>query len=144
MEKNKLISKYRDAEIAHIPNIETYKKIYNQSIKYPEDFWGTQAKRLDWYDQWKKVANNNFTTAQIKWFEGGILNATYNCLDRHIEKGFGKQTAIIWEGNNPSEDATYTYLELLTHVCRFSNVLKSFLGFNAALVLSPLPFALIK
>lgn len=63
--------------------------------------------------------------AQIKWFEGGTLNACYNCLDRHVEAGHGDETAVIWEGNDPSEDKTYSFSELLTEVKKFSNVLKS-------------------
>ena len=68
---------YRDAKKAHIPNIQTYKERYDRSIKNPEGFWAEQAERLDWYKKWDKVADNDFSKAQIKWFEGGKLNASY-------------------------------------------------------------------
>ena len=122
---NVFTTKYRDANKAHIPNIGTYKTMYDQSIKNPDKFWAEQSKRLDWFEKWKEVSNNDFTKGQIKWFEGGKLNASYNCLDRHVEAGSGNETAIIWEGNDPTEDKSYTYSELLAQVCQFSNVLKS-------------------
>ena len=124
--KTKAITpRYRDAKKAHIPNIQTYKKIYDRSIKDPDGFWEEQANRLSWYEKWNSVSNNDFTKAQIKWFEGGKLNASYNCLDRHVEAGHGNQTAIIWEGNDPSEDKSFSYSDLLTETCKFANVLKS-------------------
>ena len=98
--------------------------MYDHSIKDPDDFWEEQANRLSWYEKWGSVSNNDFTKAQIKWFQDGKLNASYNCLDRHIETGHGKQTAIIWEGNEPGEDKSFSYSELLTEVCKFANVLK--------------------
>ncbi len=116
---------YRDSKRAHIPNIKNYKEMYDKSIKDPERFWVEQAKRLDWFEEWGDISNNDFTKAQIKWFEGGKLNAAYNCLDRHVETGYGNQTALIWEGNDPSEDKSFSYSELLIEVCKFSNVLKS-------------------
>ncbi|SVE13073.1 uncharacterized protein METZ01_LOCUS465927, partial [marine metagenome] len=106
---NVFTTKYRDANKAHIPNIGTYKTMYDQSIKNPDKFWAEQSKRLDWFEKWKEVSNNDFTKGQIKWFEGGKLNASYNCLDRHVEAGSGNETAIIWEGNDPTEDKSYTY-----------------------------------
>ena len=84
---------YRDSEKSHIQNMDEYKNLYDRSIKDPEDFWAEQAERLDWYKKWDKVSNNDFTKAQIKWFEGGKLNVSYNCLDRHIKAGHGDQTA---------------------------------------------------
>ena len=116
---------YRDAEKAHIPNMETYRKIYDRSVKDPEGFWADQADRLDWYKKWDRVSNNDFTKAQIKWFEGGKLNVSYNCLDRHVEAGFGNQTALIWEGNDPTMDKSFSYTELLSEVSKFANVLKA-------------------
>ena len=80
---------------------------------------------MDWIKKWDTVSNNNFTKAKIKWFEGGKLNVSYNCLDRHIEAGFGNQTALIWEGNNPHTDKTLSYSEMLSEVSKFANVLKS-------------------
>ena len=116
---------YRDAEKAHIPNMNAYKKIYDKSVKDPEGFWAKQAERLDWMKKWDTVSNNDFTKAKISWFEGGKLNVSYNCLDRHIEAGFGNQTALIWEGNDPREDKALSYSEMLSEVSKFANVLKS-------------------
>ena len=116
---------YRDAEKAHIPNMETYRKIYDRSVKDPEGFWADQADRLNWYKKWDRVSNNDFTKAQIKWFEGGKLNVSYNCLDRHVKAGFGNQNALIWEGNDPTMDKSFTYTELLSEVSKFANVLKA-------------------
>ncbi len=116
---------YRDAEKAHIPNMTAYKKIYDKSVKDPDGFWAEQAERLDWIKKWGTVSNNNFTEAKIKWFEGGKLNVSYNCLDRHIEAGFGNQIALIWEGNDPHTDKKLSYSEMLSEVSKFANVLKS-------------------
>jgi len=116
---------YRDAEKAHIPNMNTYQEMYDKSVKDPDGFWAEQAERLDWIKKWDTVSNNDFTKAQIKWFEGGKLNVSYNCLDRHIEAGFGNQTALIWEGNDPREDKALSYSEMLSEVSKFANVLKS-------------------
>ena len=116
---------YRDVEKAHIPNMTAYKKIYDKSVKDPDGFWAEQAERLDWIKKWDTVSNNNFTEAKIKWFEGGKLNVSYNCLDRHIEAGFGNQTALIWEGNDPRTDKELSYSEMLSEVSKFANVLKS-------------------
>ena len=98
--------------------------MYDKSIKDPEGFWAEQAERLDWTKKWDKVSNNDFTKAQIKWFEGGKLNVSYNCLDRHIKAGYGDQTALIWEGNDPNTDTSLSYSELLLEVSKFANILK--------------------
>ena len=110
---------------AHVNSLEAYQTQYNESIKDPEGFWSTIAERLTWYQKWDTVSNYDFVKAQIKWFEGGKLNACYNCLDRHVEDGNGDETAIIWEGNDPSEDMTYSFTELLVEVKKFGNVLKA-------------------
>tara|TARA_Y100000590_G_scaffold15695_1_gene18809 strand:+ start:6551 stop:8503 length:1953 start_codon:yes stop_codon:yes gene_type:complete len=116
---------YKDSIKAHISNFDTYTNMYTDSIKHPDSFWGKQAEKLAWIKKWDTISNNDFTTAKINWFDGGKLNVTYNCLDRHVESGHGNETAIIWEGNDPKEDTTFTYSELLVEVCKFSNVLKS-------------------
>ena len=110
---------------AHVSSLEKYKDIYDSSVKDPDEFWADIAKRITWYKPWKKVRNFNFKEAKIKWFESGKLNVSYNCLDRHVESGNGDRTAIIWEGNNPSEDKRFTYNELLSKVKKFANVLKN-------------------
>ena len=94
---------------AHVNSLETYQERYAESIQAPETFWEKIAERLTWYKKWDTVRDYDFVKAQIKWFEGGTLNACYNCLDRHVEAGHGDATAIIWEGNDPSEDKTFQF-----------------------------------
>lgn len=110
---------------AHISSMEQYQKMYDESVADPERFWATVAERITWYKKWDTVREYDFVNANIKWFDGGKLNACYNCLDRHVEAGHGDATAIIWEGNSPDEDKTFTYSELLVQVKRFANVLKA-------------------
>ena len=110
---------------AHISSMEQYQKMYDESVADPERFWATVAERITWYKKWDTVREYDFVNANIKWFDGGKLNACYNCLDRHVEAGYGDATAIIWEGNSPDEDKTFTYSELLAQVKRFANVLKA-------------------
>ena len=110
---------------AHVNSLEAYQAQYAESVQDPEGFWATIAERLTWYQKWHTVRDYDFAKGDIKWFEGGTLNACYNCLDRHVETGHGDATAIIWEGNDPSEDKTYSYNELLAEVKKFANVLKS-------------------
>lgn len=110
---------------AHVNSLEAYHAQYAESIRDPEGFWETVAERLTWYQKWHTVRDYDFVNGEIKWFEGGTLNACYNCLDRHVAAGHGDATAIIWEGNDPSEDKTFTFDELLTEVKKFANVLKT-------------------
>ena len=110
---------------AHISSMEQYQKMYDESVADPEGFWSNVAERITWYKKWDTIREYDFVNANIKWFDGGKLNACYNCLDRHVEAGHGDATAIIWEGNNPDEDKTFTYSELLAQVKRFANVLKA-------------------
>ncbi len=102
-----------------------YEKHYQKSIDDPEGFWAEQAERLNWIKKWDRVKNTSFEgDISIKWFEGGILNVSANCLDRHLAKR-GDQTAILWEGDDPSQSKAITYREAHEEVCRFANVLKS-------------------
>ena len=110
---------------AHVNSLDAYQTQYAESIQDPEAFWATVAERLTWYQKWHTVSDYDFVSAEIKWFEGGTLNACYNCLDRHVEAGHGDATAIIWEGNDPSEDKTFSFSELLAEVKKFANVLKA-------------------
>ena len=105
---------------------EKYLEMYRQSVADPDAFWGEQGKRLDWFKPYSKVKNAYYGDGDvsIKWYEDGALNAAYNCLDRHLETR-GEQTAIIWEGDDPSESSDLTYRELHAAVCRLSNGLKS-------------------
>ena len=103
-----------------------YEDMYARSIKDPNGFWGDEAKRLDWIKKPTKVKNTTYDphNVSIKWFEDGTLNASYNCVDRHLAKR-GDQTAIIWEGDDPKDSRTLTYKQLHADVCRFANVLKA-------------------
>ena len=110
---------------AWISSEEQYNNIYNESIQDPDTFWAKIAERLHWNKKWSSVCEFDFVNANIKWFEGGKLNVSVNCLDRHVEAGNGEKTAIIWEGNDPNESKHFTFNELLEKVQRFSNVLKN-------------------
>ena len=110
---------------SHIPSLDRYKNLYEDSIKSPEKFWGQVAKRIDWFEPWDRVSNYNFTKGEINWFTGGKLNASYNCIDRHIDAGYGEEVAIIWEGNDPKQSRKFTYQDLLKEVSLFANALKS-------------------
>ncbi len=105
---------------------ENYQDLYKQSIANPEKFWEEQAKRIDWTaTTWKKVKDVSFDKKDlhIKWFEGGKLNVSYNCIDRHLSKR-GDKVAIIWESDDPRESKKITYKELYKEVSIFANVLK--------------------
>ena len=103
---------------------ETYLNWYKQSVKDPEKFWAKHGKRIDWFKPYTKVKNTSFEgKVAIKWFEDGVTNVSYNCIDRHLKKR-GDQVAIIWEGDNPYLDKKITYNELYDQVCRLANVLK--------------------
>ena len=111
------------AKHAHIDKAK-YDDMYARSINDADAFWAEQAEQfLDWDSKWDKVQEWDFNKANIKWFEGGKLNVSHNCLDRHLAKR-GDQVAIIWEGDDPEEDRQITYKELHDEVCRFANVLK--------------------
>jgi acetyl-CoA synthetase len=102
-----------------------YFKRYEQSIRDPEGFWGEEGKRLHWIKPYRKVKNTSFTgDVKIRWYEDGTLNASYNCIDRHLATR-ADQTAILWEGDSPSEQRHVSYSELHENVCRLANVLKA-------------------
>jgi len=108
-----------------IKDFAHYKKVYADSVKNPEKFWANQAKTFSWRKPWKQVLENDFRTPAVKWFVGGKLNITENCLDRHL-KTQPDQTALIWEPNDPSQPfKTYTYRELHGLVCQAANMLKA-------------------
>ena len=108
-----------------IKSIEEYHSAYRKSVDDPEDFWADIASHFLWKKKWEKVLDWNFTEPQVKWFRGGQLNITENCLDRHLQER-PNQTAIIWEPNDPAEKfRTLTYKELHHKVCQFANVLKN-------------------
>ncbi len=110
---------------AHV-NAEQYAEMYKQSVEDPETFWAKQAEDyLEWFEKWDKVLDWSFDKddLHIEWFKGGKLNVSYNCLDKHLDTR-ADQTAILWEGDDPTEDKQITYSELHADVCRLANVLK--------------------
>ena len=102
-----------------------YFRLYQQSVSDPDRFWAEHGKRIDWIKPFTKVRNATFEgDVHIAWYEDGTLNASYNCIDRHLPKR-AEQTAILWEGDDPGEERRVTYRELHEAVCRLANVLKS-------------------
>ena len=110
---------------AHISSLAEYRELYDRSVADPEGFWAGEAERISWSRKWDRVRDCDYHTAKIAWFEGGKLNACYNCVDRHVEAGHGDATAIIWEGNDPDESRSFTYAELHAEVQRAANALKA-------------------
>src|SRR5499425_1314283 len=102
-----------------------YFRMYEASLADPAKFWGEQAKRLHWIKPFTKVKDSSFTgDVHIRWFEDGVLNASQNCIDRHLQTR-ADQTAILWEGDSPSEHKHVSYAELHEDTCRLANVLKA-------------------
>jgi acetyl-CoA synthetase len=106
-------------------NAAGYQDMYAKSIADPVGFWAEQGKRIDWMQPFSKVKDTSYDldNLHVKWFEDGTLNACVNCIDRHLETR-ADQVAIIWEGDEPTDDKTVTYQQLHDAVCRFANVLK--------------------
>lgn len=111
---------------AYIKGIEEYHKLYKKSIEDSEAFWAELAEQLDWYKKWEKVLDYDFNKPEVKWFTGGKLNASYNCLDRHLNSWRSNKVALIWQGEPLEENRFFTYQQLHYHVNKFSNVLKKF------------------
>jgi acetyl-CoA synthetase len=103
-----------------------YQAMYEASVKAPEAFWGEHGKRIDWMKPFTRVKNTSYDphNVSIRWFEDGETNVSYNCVDRHLAKR-GDQVAIIWEGDDPKDDAKITYRQLHAEVMKWANVLKS-------------------
>ncbi|HON77357.1 MAG TPA: acetate--CoA ligase [Spirochaetota bacterium] len=115
---------------AFVNSKDQYEKMWKESVSDTEGFWGKIAEEyVTWFKKWDKVYDCNYGNTvkdlQVKWFTNGKLNVSYNCLDRHLDKR-GDQVALIWEGNEPSEDKKFTYKELHAEVCKFANVLKKY------------------
>jgi acetyl-CoA synthetase len=116
------------AQSAHIKSLAQYQRLYRESVRDPEKFWARQAtEELVWFKPWKKVLQWKLPNA--KWFSGGQLNVSFNCLDRYLGTATANKAALIWEGEpagpgTPGEVRTYTYKQLHHEVCLFANVLK--------------------
>ena len=103
----------------------TYSTMYQRSIADPEGFWADQASAfLSWKQPWQNVSEADIPTGNIRWFVGGQLNVSVNCIDRHLPHR-AAQTAIIWEGDEPSDDVQITYQELYDKVCQLANGLRA-------------------
>ena len=112
------------AATAHITEAQ-YEEMYQRSVNDPAGFWAEQAHDfIDWYQDWDTVLDWDYHKGHIRWFEGAKLNVSYNCIDRHLEKR-ADQVAIIWEGDDPSDDKKITYKELHQEVSKLANVLKA-------------------
>src|SRR6476661_259978 len=107
-------------------NEAKYHEMYERSVADPNGFWAKEAKRITWMTPFRKVKNTSFGpgNVSIKWFEDGTLNASYNCIDRHLPDR-ANQTAIIWEGDDPKDSKHITYQELHDEVCRMANILRN-------------------
>jgi acetyl-CoA synthetase len=123
MSANKISIPADIARETHL-NLAQYQKLYAQSVQNPEGFWGEQAEKfISWFEPWEKVMSGSFTELDLTWFRNGKLNASYNCLDRHLPAR-ANQVALIWEGDEINENKKLTYAQLHEEVCRFANVLK--------------------
>jgi len=96
------------AKKAHIGSMEKYRALYDRSVSDPDEFWNEQAERITWFKKWKTVSKYDFHTAKIEWFIGGKLNASANCLDRHLKGPRRDKPALVWEGDSPGESRTLT------------------------------------
>jgi len=112
------------SESARVSSLEEYEELYRRSIDDADGFWLEQAERLDWFEEPRQAGREDFEQAEFSWFEGGQLNASYNCLDRHLAER-GDKTAIIWAADEPGEYEHITYRELHRRVGRVANVLKA-------------------
>jgi acetyl-CoA synthetase len=110
---------------AWVSSMAQYEEMYRRSLDDADAFWAEEAeKRLHWFKKWDRVNNDSFAQAKVRWFEGGKLNVSYNCLDRHVEAGKGDQVAYYFEGDSPESTRTITYKQLWEEVTKFANVLK--------------------
>ncbi len=136
MKEEKIMSTTDDGQVfnpldsvkikAFIKSLDEYKDLYQRSMNDPEKFWAALADQLNWYKRWDKVLEWDFNKPEMKWFVGGKLNASYNCLDRHLNSWRSNKVALIWQGEPLEENRVFTYQQLHYHVCKFANVLRKF------------------
>jgi len=123
-EENRIFKPSKElSKKAYIKSMKQYKDIYQKSMDDTDAYWAEAAEQLDWIKKWDKVSQADFKKAEFKWFAGGKLNVSYNCIDRHLNTWRKNKAAIIFEGE-PGETRILTYQQLYTDVCKFANVLK--------------------
>jgi acetyl-CoA synthetase len=126
MAENRVFTPSREfSDSAALKSLDEYKALYNWSIKDPEGFWSQVANQLDWYKKWDKFLEYDFKNKpEVRYFVGGKINVSYNCLDRHLNTWRKNKAAIIWQGEPDDDTVVYTYQQLHHEVCKFANVLK--------------------
>jgi acetyl-CoA synthetase len=124
MEESRVFEPSEETKKHAYLSMADYKKLYRKSIDNPDEFWSEMADQLEWFKKWEKVCEWDFNKPELKWFVGGKLNVSYNCLDKHIKEGRGNKAALIWQGEPLEENRVFTYQQLHYHVCKFANVLK--------------------
>jgi acetyl-CoA synthetase len=126
MEENRVFPAPKEfAKNAAVKSMEEYQALYDESIKNPDKFWGKMAEQLDWFKKWDKYEVADFkNNPDVRHFVGGKINASYNCLDRHLKTSRKNKAALIWQGEPDSDVRTFTYQELHHEVCKFANALK--------------------
>jgi len=117
------VPKNFNSSIGH-NSLDNYQSLRKNTKQDSNSYWESVAKRIDWFDKWTTINNTDYSKAHIEWFSNGKLNASYNCIDRHIENGFGEKTALIWQSNDPTISTNVSYNELLEKVSLFANGLK--------------------
>jgi acetyl-CoA synthetase len=125
MEESRVFEPSEEIKKQAYLSMEDYKKLYRKSIDKSDEFWSEMADQLEWFKKWEKVCEWDFNKPELKWFVGGKLNVSYNCLDKHIKEGRGNKVALIWQGEPLEENRVFTYQQLHYHVCKFANVLKN-------------------
>ena len=117
------VPKNFNSSIGH-NSLDNYQSLRKNAKQDSNSYWESVAERIDWFDKWTTINNTDYSKAHIEWFSNGKLNASYNCIDRHIENGFGEKTALIWQSNDPTISTNVSYNELLGKVSLFANGLK--------------------
>ena len=117
------VPKNFNSSIGH-NSLNNYQSLRKNAEQDSNSYWESVAERIDWFDKWTTVNNTDYSKAHIEWFSNGKLNASYNCIDRHIENGLGEKTALIWQSNDPTISTNVSYNELLKKVSLFANGLK--------------------
>ena len=116
------LEEYR--KVAHIKSMDQYQELYKRSLDDVDGFWSEQARQyLSWFKEWDSVLEYDLVEGNISWFKGGLINASYTCLDRHVDT-LNNRVAYLWEGDSPDESRVVTYLSLYKQVNKFAAVLK--------------------